>query len=216
VVIASGSGCGGVQAPATSDAGSAIATGTAGAAEGVGDPCVPQQESSPSFLGFDEKELSIETRSPSCKTGVCLANHFRGRVSCPYGQSVTGDKPTGAKTSCLLPGTTEPVSGLTDPALPSDFSDPRRKAFVAPQCVDRAAEKTVYCSCRCANAEGRTDDGATYCGCGDGFECASLVKALGKSANDIAGSYCVKKGTAYSADTACSEGDCDPIARVCP
>src|SRR5258706_11907102 len=53
---------------------------------GVGDSCIPDDESRPDFSGYAENEVNIESESPSCQTGVCLVNHFRGRVSCPDGQ----------------------------------------------------------------------------------------------------------------------------------
>ena len=51
--------------------------------EGVGDPCTPEQEYNPSFIGFDEKEVNVESKSFQCRTRICLVNHFRGRASCP-------------------------------------------------------------------------------------------------------------------------------------
>lgn len=182
--------------------------GTAASADGTGDPCIPQQESDPSFLGFDEKEVNLETRSPSCKTGVCLVNHFRGRTSCPYGQDPNGEAPAGSKP-CM---TTGPGSAVTGGEPPRDL---KHKALVPPQCVDRPAAATVYCSCRCANAQGRTDDGARYCGCSAGFECTSLVTSTGTDPDHVAGSYCVKSGTAFDRSTACNAGDCDPVAATC-
>ena len=201
--VAGAMGCGsGTNTAANTDGG----TGTTASADGIGDPCVPAQETMATFNGFDEKNVNLETSSTSCKTNLCLVNHFRGRVSCPYGQTAGGKGPSGAP-ACTIPGTTTPVTGNPSDAL--------HAALVAPQCVDRAADKTVYCSCRCANDQGLTNDGATYCACGDGFECASLVTSIGPSTNDIAGSYCIKNGTAYDTKTACSQGDCDPVTSKC-
>lgn len=173
--------------------------------EGVGNPCVPTVESDPTFSAFDEKEVNLETGSPSCGTGICLINHFRGRVSCRYGQGPDGSVPPGA-SPCIAPGKNTQVTGGTDP---------RRKAAVPPQCVDRTADKTVYCSCRCANVQARTDDGASYCACPGGFECTQLVTSIGASGNDIAGSYCVKSGTVFDKNTACNQGDCNPASQSC-
>jgi len=80
--------------------------------EGVGDPCTPEQEFDPSFTGFDEKEVNVESKSFQCRTRICLVNHFRGRVKCPYGQSVDGASPDGAPT-CVIPGTTDKITGRT-------------------------------------------------------------------------------------------------------
>jgi hypothetical protein len=175
-------------------------------AAGVGDPCTPAQERDPAFLGFADNEVNVETKSPSCATGLCLANHFRGRVSCPYGQSADGTPPSGA-SACTTPDKHLPVTGGAGGAP--------TKARVAAQCADRNAEKTVYCSCRCANVDGKTDDGAAYCACGGGFACTPLVARIGADPDHLAGSYCIKANTAYDASTACGQGDCDPASHRC-
>lgn len=184
----------------------ACSTETGASAQGTGDPCLPSQERDVTFSGFEEREVNIEIAAPACATGVCLVNHFRGRVSCPYGQAADGAPPPGA-SPCVAPGKNAQVTG--------DTSNPARGARVSPQCLDRSADKTVYCSCRCANDQGRTDDGSSYCACPTGFECSPLVTSIGASTRDIAGSYCIKRGTAYDKNTACSMGDCDPTRMSC-
>lgn len=148
--------------------------------EGLGEPCVPEMESDPTFASFHESEVAIETHSPSCRSGVCLINHFRGRVSCPYGDLASG--------GCKTPSgeTVTPLGG-----------------GVEPQCTDRRAADAVYCSCRCANGEGRTDDGASYCPCSAGFACKPLV-ALVPGEEALAGSYCVKADVPTTASSACT------------
>ncbi|HVY48517.1 MAG TPA: hypothetical protein VHB21_21660 [Minicystis sp.] len=54
---------------------------------GVGDPCVPEDEYDPQFPGFKLTLENIESRSFQCQTRICLAYHFQGRVSCPFGQA---------------------------------------------------------------------------------------------------------------------------------
>lgn len=147
-------------------------------AAGVGEPCVPHDENNPSFSGFSAEEVSIENGTRACQTHTCLINKFQGRVSCPYGATGTGD-------SCPLPG--------TDPT--SDDPTDKVKVAVAPQLVDRREDQGVYCSCRCANADGRIDDGASYCACPAGFNCEQLVQDIGFGSESIAGGYCVKAGT---------------------
>lgn len=173
------------------------------AATGVGDACTPSVEASASFGSFSEREVVIESESPQCKTGVCLVNHFRGRVTCPYGQDVEGKAPSGASPCALADG-----GGVAPDAG-------RRKNQVSAQCLDRTAAKAVYCSCRCANAEGKTDDGATYCGCSSGFACTQLVSSIGSKAEQISGGYCMKAGTAYDAANACA-AVFDPSIGPCP
>ncbi|NUQ75973.1 MAG: hypothetical protein HUU21_20730 [Polyangiaceae bacterium] len=53
----------------------------------VGAPCVPYSEMNPEFSGYKVTEESILTGMPACgSSGVCLVNHFQGRVTCPLGQ----------------------------------------------------------------------------------------------------------------------------------
>jgi hypothetical protein len=53
---------------------------------GVGDPCTPEQEFKPSYLGAELTEVKAESNSYQCQSFLCLVNHFQGRVTCPYGQ----------------------------------------------------------------------------------------------------------------------------------
>jgi hypothetical protein len=159
-------------------------------------------EVDPSFAGFDAKAVNLQTQ-PGYVSGdpLCLANHFRGRVSCPYGQYAAGAAPAGAG-ACQTPGGVQVTPSFGAP--------------VEPQCADRTAEEAVYTSCRCANAEGRTDDGARYCACPDDFACNAVVTLVLPHAPsvELAGSYCIKKGTEY-APSACSSS-CAPGVASCP
>lgn len=158
---------------------------------GVGDPCTPESEYKPDFPGFSQKEVNVESGSFQCQTRVCLVNHFQGRTTCPYGST---DKP------CKIPGTAEGSAPVSVP--------------VAPSCVNRNAAKSVYCSCRCADVAGRTDDGANYCKCGDGFTCTQLVTAIETAERGLTGAYCIKAGTTYS-DTDDSCLKCDSTKNDC-
>jgi hypothetical protein len=191
---------------------------------GIGDPCVPDYEYDTTFLGFELSEVHVD-RSPQlagfeCGANICIVNHFRGRITCPYGQD---------KAGLSLPGTDGASSGafpatdtsgnpvgpcLTPRALPvtgNPSNDPTDDAEVRPQCLDRAGTKAVYCSCRCANPDGRTDDGARYCSCPDGFTCSQLLSPDDKpnSAPGMAGAYCIKNNTEYNAATSLGV-PCDP------
>jgi hypothetical protein len=151
----------------------------------MGAACVPSEEISPTFGGFDEGTVTVEDGNPACGSGVCLVNHFRGRVTCPYGGK-----------SCTVPGGNAPVT-----------------ADVEAQCTDRKAAFTVYCSCRCANVAGRTDDGAAYCACDQGYECAQLVASVGTN-DRIGGGYCAKAFTTYDRSSAC-QASCTPASAGC-
>ncbi len=54
--------------------------------QGVGDPCIPEDEYQAMFSGFTLGESYIESGSLQCKSRICLVNGFQGRVSCPGGQ----------------------------------------------------------------------------------------------------------------------------------
>jgi hypothetical protein len=183
-----------------------VLSGTGCSQTGVGDPCTPEQEYNPQFNGFSEKEVNVESKSFQCQTRLCLVNHFRGRVSCPYGQDQSGNPPSGAKGACNVPGSATTITG--NPA------DQRTGATVSPECLDRTADKAVYCSCRCANIDNKTDDGAIYCKCPDGFHCAQLVSSIGAGDTGLTGGYCVKDKTDYDPNAACQQS-CDPKLSNC-
>jgi len=155
--------------------------GTIEGATSMGEPCTPSVQSQPGFTGFDPKEVTLETGAKACPSGICLVNHFQGRVGSPYGG---------------------PGSTYGGPDFP-------------PQCLDRKAKDTVFCSCRCANGAGRTDDGSVYCTCDPGFECTHLVSSIGPSTDAVAGSYCTITNTTYDRPTACSTL-CDATTAPCP
>jgi hypothetical protein len=166
------------------------APGNSSAAAGFGQSCVPVQEKSATFAGSDSAEVAIDSNTPACAGGeVCLRNHFAGRTSCPYG---------GPSGSCTVPGTGAPVT-----------------VMVPPQCADRRPGDAVYCSCRCANAAGRTDDGASYCTCADSFVCTQLVTSIGMPNDTFSGAYCMKPGTQYDPLNSCRVS-CDPTLHPCP
>lgn len=167
---------------------------------GVGDPCTPEDEYLPGFPGFSATEVNLESRSFQCETRVCLVNHFRGRVSCPLGQTAAAvqaqqqaDANPDAPDACRIPGSKSPVT------VP-----------VNPQCSQRPADLTVYCSCRCAGPGGVKDDGGKYCDCTEGYSCQefkdfNVGEFVGSGQLQLRGSYCVKDDTQYVA-TGCSQG----------
>jgi hypothetical protein len=165
---------------------------------GVGDPCIPEDEYQVDFGGYAETEADVETKSFQCVTRVCLVNHFRGRASCPYGQT---EADIAANTNrCTVP--------VTDGSDPNDLITKP----VAAQFVERQTEKAVYCSCRCDGP----DANARYCECPSGFSCTELVPDLGGAfrGGQLAGSYCVKDGTQYNAKTL-SQQPCDRNQANC-
>lgn len=154
----------------------------------LGEPCVPQEEYRTAFSGFSATEVNVETRSPSCTSGICLAHNFEGRVSCPYGQH------DGSVPPCLTPAG-DPVT------VP-----------VRPQIVDRPPEDAVVCSCRCDGPEGE----GPFCGCPSGMECVELIKDIGVGRKDVAGSYCIRAGTHVEDPTVlASQPRCDASVMSC-
>jgi hypothetical protein len=194
-----------------------IVTGTGCNSSGVGDPCTPEAEYDPGFLGFSSGEVNLESKSFQCQTRLCLANHFQGRATCPYGQSAPSGNPPAATafdqtqgtSGCITPiglqvtGEENGVGAVQTPPASPPYSGTAGE--VLPNCEDRTAANAVYCSCRCANPDGQTNDGAVYCNCPTGFTCTQLVSAVSSTLDvNLQGAYCVKDNTQYDSSTSCS------------
>ena len=149
----------------------------------IGDPCTPQLERDATFNAFTLGDVYLEAKSDECASRLCLVNRFRGRIGCPYGQTSLGQPSPGAQTACSLPSATCNPATLTGCVVGKNMS-----ALVPPQCANRRANVAVQCSCQCANSEGKTDDGGSYCTCPTGFACKQLV--LSKVGDPVA-SYCL-------------------------
>lgn len=160
-------------------------------ADGVGDPCIPEDEYSDTFSGFAVSEVNTESRSFQCQSRLCLVNHFQGRVSCPYGQTA---EQAANGSGCSIPGSTEPVLSA-----------------VKPQLLDRRTDDAVYCSCRCAGP----DPSARYCECPSGFSCSPVVPDFQIGNAQLPGSYCIREGTEYSRTTL-GPASCDAAVANCP
>jgi hypothetical protein len=167
----------------TLDTGATRSTSTS---SGVGDPCVLTDEARPGFSAYAASEVNIETRSPSCETTLCLANHFAGRTTCPYGG-----------TSCSTTGT--PPSTVT--------------VSVPPQLVDRPPSSAVYCSCRCDGIAGSGP--LCACPSGFSCE-PLVQDFGASGDKSLAGSYCVKNGTEVKNVSDLESGTrCDATLRNC-
>jgi hypothetical protein len=179
--------CGGTSSPATGDGGPTVMN--------VGAACVPSPEQNAAFTGGSAQEVNVDSFSSASGAAVCLSYHFQGRVSCPYGQDMSGHAPAGA-----MPCKTTGGAAVT--------------GAVAAQCLDRRASKVVFYSCRCANASGKTSDGDTYCGCPSGMACTQLISPTGMPNDHLSGAYCTASGTAYDSASACS-ARCDEALANC-
>ena len=169
-------------------------------AGGVGDPCIPEDEYEAGFSGYGVEEVNVEAMSFQCETRLCLVNHFKGRVTCPYGQ-----------TSAIMAGANEGLKCK----VPDGTGTKMVTAEVAPQLLKRRANNSVYCSCRCAGP----DKTARYCKCPSGYTCTLLNEIpLGSGSSQLLGSYCVRNGTEYNKSTDNSSGGCDPNnpTALCP
>lgn len=190
--------------------------GTGCQSTGIGDPCTPEEEYHTDYLGAQVSEVKAESRSYQCQSFLCLVNHFQGRVTCPYGQASYNDAGAPNVQPCATP-IGQAVTGTTDgnPGGANDpFVDSVNKDTVAPNCENRPAANSVYCSCRCQNVDGKTDDGANYCTCPDGFQCTQLISSIGLSFEGLTGAYCIKSGTAFNAQSfECTS--CDPTDPKC-
>ena len=153
----------------------------------LGEVCLAEEEYSASFRGFDVKEVAVHDHASMCTTGICLQNHFQGRASCPYGQ-------TAGNGDCLVAGGYDSVTGS-----------------VKPQLLARQASAASICSCQCAGS-----GPGPYCTCPEQMQCEHLVDDLGLGQANLAGSYCIPKGTQYdrNGDTSvCETPDCGEAHR---
>lgn len=189
---------------------------------GVGDPCVPEDEYLTGFSGFSQDEVNVESRSFQCLTRVCLVNHFDGRVSCPYGQIEDPAAPNEGLATCMgteshrnssecQPGGPLHMQSCQVPTRDGSRWEDRIVVPVESQARERQAVDAVYCSCRCAGADGDTKG---FCECPSGFACEELVEDLGLGAEQLAGSYCVKNDTQYDPG-APEEVRCNPSLANC-
>ncbi len=173
---------------------------------GVGDPCIPEDEYRQQVPGYAVTEVNVESRSFQCETRVCLVNHFQGRVSCPYGQTVE------QTDACVADGACNSDNGVgcRVPGTNGDNPNDRIQVPVEPQLLERRADDAVYCSCRCDGPQAN----ARYCECPSGYACVELVEDLDLGQSQLAGSYCIKEGTRYN--TRQKSGDeCDAAQGNC-
>lgn len=170
-------------------------------AGGVGDPCIPNDEFSADYPGATESGAQIEDRSFQCETRVCLVKHFRGRVTCPFGNTDgrEGNAVSSAAYSgddadeCIVPGTSTPVT------VP-----------VKSQCSERKGQ--VYCSCRC---DGK-DSKAKYCECPEGYSCKEVTRSLDPTLVAPGDKYCVKNEDTVSDGYTCPQNfGCDQVPGGC-
>ena len=167
---------------------------------GVGLPCTPSLEKDAAFAGFRITETTIEAGAPECGGGVCLVNHFQGRVSCPLGQPEPTDPP--GASGCQDAGA--PSTGNAGKGCCGAGTDAPVVAPVCGQCLGtgegaaRGAENAVYCTCRCGVADGEPDEpDFDFCTCPEAFECSEIRPYTGVGDKALTGKFCIRAGTAY-------------------
>ncbi|WP_437941760.1 hypothetical protein [Sorangium sp. So ce341] len=112
----------------------------------IGDPCVPPDEGDPRFSGFALGENILYENHEQCGSGMCLVNHFQGRVSCPLGQAAPapcagpGDASCGAGASCVAASAVGP------------FCDPQAADGGAAQCASGVCN-AQWGACECTADE---------------------------------------------------------------
>jgi hypothetical protein len=186
-----GDGAGESAGGAAGDDSNTSSGGSSDAPRSIGEPCLPFEEQHPMFNGYGLTEVTLDTGNPGCDSGLCVVNHFQGRVSCPYGQT---SEQAGAAPQCFVPGSNLSIT------VPVDA-----------QRLARPASDTVVCSCRCDGP-----GAGPFCACPGDMTCAPLIQDLGLPLNeDVVGSYCVPKGTVYDPTANVSPELCDAAAMSC-
>jgi hypothetical protein len=165
----------------------------------VGDPCIPSDEKLANVSGFSMNELMFEDHFAACSSGLCLVNHFQGRVSCPLGQeapascSGPSDPSCGSGSSCVATGNAGPYCDSTTPDAG------------APQCGSGVC-----------NAQRST------CMCTNDTECPS-GSVCDQGSQECTRYICHKPGGCQSADATdeenagkacCAEGTSTPVSKA--
>lgn len=178
----------------------------------VGLPCTPSLEKDPLFTDFQITEATLEARAPECGGGVCMVNHFQGRVSCPLGQPEALDPngqvgcvpamdPAGhaveGQGSCLAGDVCREVRLLSPPC------DPGQEGDLTCQVHGAGAKCNAEGSCECASdvdcpstelSRVRCDPATRRC---VAYACQrpNACQEQGRPASDNAGKTCCLPGT---------------------
>ncbi|MCH2108580.1 MAG: hypothetical protein MK135_04580 [Polyangiaceae bacterium] len=102
-------------------------------------------------------------------------------------------------TACdlgCMPGAIKHSASCRVPDRDGSSLQDRVAVKVNPQYEERQADDAVYCSCRCADANGDSE-GGNFCECPSGFSCRQLVDDLNLGKDQLAGGYCVRNGSEF-------------------
>ena len=169
----------------------------------IGDPCTPTGERHAGWPGATGvSSVAVEDGFDSCNSGICIMNHFQGRVSCPLGQATP--------PSCAGPDDTSCGAGSSCVAIENHhgpYCDPTVADGGAPQC-----------------GSGLCNPNRNTCACTKDSECtgASVCDVV---AHECTLYVCLKAGGCQSAEATdaenagkicCAEGTNDPVSEgVC-
>lgn len=114
----------------------------------VGEACLVSGENNPLFSSHQIFEDTLETGAfEQCESGICMMNHFQGRVSCPLGQAAPAacsgpsDASCGAGAACVaavtIPIYCDPDAPAVEAQCPGvgDVCNPQRRSC---ECTDDA------------------------------------------------------------------------------
>ncbi len=149
--------------------------------------CTCDSATSPT-LTLDGASYACAYFDPSCAPGgaaPCMGVLQSYLCHAPGAcQSASATPAENQGKACCVPGTDAPVS------VP-----------VCGQCdtsMHRDAESAVYCSCRCAVADGDPPEpDFNFCACPSGFSCSEIRPDLNLGDAQLTGKYCIRDGSAF-------------------
>ena len=101
------------------------------------------------------KRSAPRARASSAMTRLCLVNHFQGRVDVPLRPEREAATRHPGSRHGRVRHAGHPHAGHRSAQRHAARPSTRTVGkTVQPQCTDRTADKTVYCSCRCADING--------------------------------------------------------------
>jgi hypothetical protein len=185
------------------------------------DPCDPAKDagcmplSCPAGLTCDpaRKLCTCDSSSPAVTVaGVSYGCGYFDPSCVPSASAPCAGLPTSylchAAGACQTAGATPAQNEGKVCCVPG--SDTPVGVSVCGQCdaaSQRDAEEAVYCSCRCAVADGDPPEpDFEFCACPTGFSCSEIRPDLHLTDQQLTGKYCVKAGTASNGDSAVTCG----------
>ncbi len=152
----------------------------------MGAPCTPTLEKDPAFAGFRVTETTIEAGAPECGGGVCLVNHFQGRVSCPLGQPKPVDE--NGLVGCV-PDTDGQGAPLDSQGSCGAGDVCKLAGSFSPACDPADAGADTQCQ---AQGVGSKCNAEGFCECATTSDCLAITVDGGAASCDPITRRCVK------------------------